>query len=230
MGLRYSYRFFMKADQVTSTLKALPPYLDEKSGQRVRTALPWRPATDLIITSLSGSETIFRSGVDWNLGATEERDKAMQGWIEDCLTFLIPKDEALRAYEADTWENAGIPPSPSPSTHMGCIYINIMAGENYAVVDFTAATSNMSLAFERSKNVRRHFVTLAGKSNALAMYLDTDMEPEADRLLYPDGRKMRWLNWDDFSLVEQEQERHPKLYLCDVDAGVLDFLLSARLV
>lgn len=246
MGLNYSYWYFMEVGQVSPTLELLLPNLDTHSRQKLRHSLPWHPVNETKIISRSGKETVFRCGIrpkpgfpaEWDDDEKEGWDQPRVEFMWNCFSLLVQKDgdEALSVYATEY----PVPLGSDQTASIGCVWTHVVTGERYAVIQFTAATSDMSRLFERSQNIRAIFVNLAEKSKVLAMQLDTEdldenyqaMAPDTfynmAYLLYPEDRKIRWLGPDDF-LAEPQSQQNSKLFSYDVDAMVLAFLQSAGL-
>lgn len=84
-----------------------------------------------------------------------------------CLSFCFPLDAKLIE------DGAFVVDEPFPHAQVGCIWSEFLFGEKFVYLQAVAATTGMSLLFERSPSIRRTFVEIAEEAGArLAMFDD----------------------------------------------------------
>ncbi|WP_329367436.1 hypothetical protein OG896_20480 [Streptomyces sp. NBC_00669] len=185
MGLDYSYEIFVPARNVARTLAALAE-LAPRTGRvpPLEVTLPGGVPLVVPFTSNFASEP-----VDCSAGGTLDLD----------TTIMFGVDDPVRAYMEGGGRAPGPEPGPGPGPDglgragIGYIYLTVRFTSaphpRYAVLEFTAATSRMSVMFERSASVRTVFTGLAAAGGGACCVLDT--ESDALQVCWLNGRTLR---------------------------------------
>jgi hypothetical protein len=212
VGLRYAFNLVTRADAVDELLRELATHLQAEDRERLIAQVPWRAAIERDLVWGSGHPVSNRQGIrdiaaDADLG---ERPNDL------CLCFDFPPDSALERYAA------GDPiRRPTTGVLVGCVWTKLHVGECYALLVATAASSDMSVLFERSASVRNVWSQLAERSGAFAVFLDTEQAYEW-ALLWPEPRSVCQVNADGYWSGDFENLR--------VDAYCEEMLRAARVV
>ncbi|BCJ42651.1 hypothetical protein GCM10010168_06070 [Actinoplanes ianthinogenes] len=155
MGLDYAYEIHLPATRVRRALEAVvdlaPP------GEKAATPVLLPGGARLTVPFTSN----FRGDpVDCSDGRTLNLDTS--------LMFEVGDDEIREFLDEPGGDRAAI----------GYIYLTVFfeggRRPGYAKLDFTAATTGMSLLFERSPSVRRLFTGLAEEAGAACCLLDKE--------------------------------------------------------
>ncbi|MGW5425103.1 hypothetical protein [Streptomyces sp. NPDC003943] len=162
MGLDYSYEIFMPRRSVVRALT------------RLAELAPQGRETPLLPVILPGGERLlvpftskFKSEpVDCSAGGTLELD----------TSIMVGVDEAVREFflrDVDRVDERGRVP-------VGYIYLTVRFSPawhpDFASLQFTAATSNMSRMFVQSANVRKMFTDLTAVAGGVCCLLDTETD------------------------------------------------------
>ncbi|MFB6954632.1 hypothetical protein ACFCXP_33845 [Streptomyces niveus] len=162
MGLDYGYEIFVPArnvDRALTALTELAPRTDRVPPLTV--TLPGGAQLVVPFTSNFTSEPVDRSA-----GGTLELDTAI----------MFGVDDAVREYV----EDRDLPRDAHGRVQIGYIYLTVRFAPaqhpDYAVLEFTAATSGMSRMFERSAAVREVFTDLTAAAGGVCCLLDTESD------------------------------------------------------
>lgn len=180
MGLNYAFLLLCAADRVDAVLGEIAGMADEETAERIRASLPWQPAETLEAASAEGRTVRLRLGA-----------KGLEPHGPDCLSLRFAADAELLEYARDDlprepgpWWKLGIaspPPLPEVETvDVGCIFLAVTAGERYAEVELSAATTRMSVLFSRSASVRAAMSGIVERAGGLVALFDDeshDFEP-----------------------------------------------------
>jgi hypothetical protein len=160
-------------------LEKLSAVLTEDDRLRMQRCLPWEPEIER-----------YRYQADKNLEFRESlgirgcRSMNEENENDYCLTMCFKRDKVLQEYEAKYHMD--------PSRELlvlGCVWTSVRAGNQFAAIASTAATTEMSLLFNRSPQIKRTWMNLAQGMKAIALFFDRE---EGDRwnLIYPAKRKV----------------------------------------
>ncbi|MCC9309576.1 hypothetical protein LN042_21280 [Kitasatospora sp. RB6PN24] len=172
MGLDYSYEVFTPAQNVARALAAL-----------VELAPRHRRNTPLAVTLPSGDRLVlpFTSGFK-----SDPVDCSSSGRLELDTSIMVGVDDAVREFE----EGRDLELDELGRVPIGYVYLTVRFAPamhpHYASLEFTAATTGMSLMFERSASMRAVFTGLTAASGGVCCLLDT----ESDTF----QKEMCWLN------------------------------------
>ncbi|MEV7524592.1 hypothetical protein [Streptomyces sp. NPDC091371] len=161
MGIDYSYEIFVPARNVARALTELAE-LAPRTGRRPRVAvtLPGGDQVVLPFTSHFKSEP-----VDCSTSSTLDLDTTIMFGVDD--------DAMRELSESHDWKR-----DERGRLAIGYIYLTVRFASwwhpGYASLDFTAAATGMSLAFERSANIRGVFTSLTAASGGVCCVLDTE--------------------------------------------------------
>jgi hypothetical protein len=171
MGLDYRYEIFIPAqnvDRALTELAALAPVTSRRP-----------PIT---VTLPGGDQIVLPFTSDYK---SEPVDCSTSGSLDLDTTIMVGvDDDAIREFsEPHDWQRAECGRIP-----VGYVYLTVRFATKwhpgYASLDFTAATTGMSLAFARSESIRAVFIDLTAASGGVCCVLDTE---EATR-------QICWLN------------------------------------
>ena len=153
MGLDYAYELIAARESADRLVRALRDRLVAEDRAR------------LLATLQSG----LAGAVDHVERDVFERQLFQQGAKELCLSFLFPEDEPLALFANDLAPVDG-------RVQVGCVWTTIECGSEYVLLRATAATSSMSLLFERSRSVRSTFCEAGRTGGALLVLFDDERE------------------------------------------------------
>jgi hypothetical protein len=189
MGLNYSFVLITEPKKIDLALRELACFACERDAARINAAIPWKPEIQHDVVWGSGEAIRQYQGIG---GPKEESER---GGNDYC--FLFQPDPALEAYE----KGLGLYFLDRFREHdkivVGCLWTSLHVGQQYALFEFTAATSHISRLFLASKNVKDAFVALAARSESTALFLDSEDAYEWF-LLYPQARLTAMPNKDCF--------------------------------
>ncbi|MDX2646763.1 hypothetical protein PV341_24970 [Streptomyces sp. PA03-1a] len=175
MGLDYTYEIVLPGRNVAAALAEL-----------VQLAPPASQVPPLTVT-LPGGEGIvvpftshFRS---------EPVDCSGSGTLGLDTSIMFGVDDAVRAF----LEDRDPEPDALGRVPIGYVYLTVRFAPalhpHYATLEFTAATTRMSLMFERSASVRSVFTGLTAAAGGVCCLLDT--ETGIHRMDWLNGRPVR---------------------------------------
>ncbi|MEU1520453.1 hypothetical protein ABZ490_51605 [Streptomyces sp. NPDC005811] len=170
MGFDYSYEIFIPARNVARALTELAELAPTTGRQpTIPVTLPGGDQVVLPFTSHFKSEP-----VDCSTSRTLDLD----------TTIVFGVDDAVREFLGTHHRE----PDERGRVAIGYIYLTVRFATrwhpDYASLDFTAATTGMSLAFERSASIRAVFNGLTAASGGVCCVLDTERAT----------RQICWLN------------------------------------
>ncbi|GAA2750742.1 hypothetical protein [Kitasatospora cinereorecta] len=198
MGLDYSYEIFTPARNVTRALAELV-----QLAPRPRRKPPLTltiPGGDRLVVPFTSH---FRSDpVDCSAGGTLELDTSLVVGVDDAVRESVEG----HGFELDELGRAAI----------GYIYLTVRFAPaehpRYASLQFTAATTGMSLMFEQSASVRAVFTGLAAASGGVCCVLDTEIDTV--ELCWLNGRSAqetvpgpRFADWSDVVATWPDQDQ-----------------------
>ncbi|MGW5680200.1 hypothetical protein ACWEV4_34965, partial [Streptomyces sp. NPDC003860] len=162
MGLDYSYEIFMPPRNVVSALTRL-----------AELAPPGHDVPQLPVTLPGGERLIVPFTSNF---ASEPVDSSVDGSLELDTSILIGVDDAIREFflrDSDGVDERG-------RVSVGYIYLTVRFSPawhpNFASLQFTAATSDMSRMFVKSTSVRKVFTDLTAATGGVCCLLDTETE------------------------------------------------------
>lgn len=178
MGLDYSFEMVLRKHDLNEALEALCKHLCNSDRLRLLDCIPWAPEVE---KHRSGKgKNVFKEC----LGIRGFRSMKVEDENDYCLSMLFKRDKILREYEADYNYD-----SQSDKVAIGCIWTSIYTGQKLAVITFAAATTNMSLLFQRSPEIQKTWDELVMETNSLALFFDTE-EGDEWYLLFPRKKKV----------------------------------------
>jgi hypothetical protein len=175
MGLDYTYEIFIPSGNVAKALVELaylaPP---RNSGTPLQVTLPGGERLALPFTSHFKSDPVEASA---------------DGTLDLDTSILMPVDDVMRA--CYLWTDREC--DALGRTAIGYIYLTVRFASwrhpDFAVLEFTAATTGMSKMFELSPNTRRVFTDLTAASGGVCCLLDK--ETEVFDVCWLDGEPVR---------------------------------------
>lgn len=171
MGIDYSYEIFVPARNVARALTELAE-LAPRTGRRPPTTVTL-PGGDRVVLPFTSN---FKSEpVDCSTSSTLDLDTTIMFGADD--------DAMRELCEIHDWDR-----DERGRLAIGYMYLTVTFSTrwhpDYASLDFTAAVTGMSLAFERSATIRGVFTGLAAASGGVCCVLDTEKAT----------RQICWLN------------------------------------
>ena len=139
MGLDYCFESIVRRDSIGQFAAALASHLTPDDGNLLIDALRRDPERLMELAKLPDFEK----------------------YSQLCLTFLFEPDESIDDYEA----NYRLSDPVTGRVAVGCVWTSFYLGGRFVRSRFTAATSAMSIVFERSSNVRKGGVSSNGTEN-----------------------------------------------------------------
>ncbi|MFF2045545.1 hypothetical protein ACFVVX_34515 [Kitasatospora sp. NPDC058170] len=163
MGIDYSYEIFVPAQNVARALSELAE-LAPRTGRRSQTTVTL-PGGDQVVLPFTSK---FKSGpVDCSTSSTLDLDTTIMFGVDDDTMREL---SGIHEWERDERGRVAI----------GYIYLTVRFASwlhpDYASLDFTAAVTDMSLAFERSASIREVFTDLTAASGGVCCVLDTEKD------------------------------------------------------
>ncbi|GAA2154899.1 hypothetical protein GCM10009760_54300 [Kitasatospora kazusensis] len=160
MGLDYSYEIFMPPQNVAKALTRLAELAPQgHDTPPLRVTLPGGEQLIVPFTSKFKSEPVDRSA-----GGTLELDTSIVIGVDDAMREFFLRD-------SDRIDESGQVP-------VGYIYLTVCFKPawhpDFASLQFTAASSDMSRMFEQSASVRKVFTDLTAAAGGVCCLLDTE--------------------------------------------------------
>ncbi len=162
MGLDYSYEIFMPPRNVVRALTRLAELAPQgRNTPPLPVTLPGGEQLIVPFTSKYKSEP-----VDCSAGGTLELDTSIMIDVDDAMREFLLRD-------VDRVDELG-------RVSVGYIYLTVWFSPawhpNFASLQFTAATSDMSRMFEQSASVRKVFTDLTAAAGGACCLLDTETD------------------------------------------------------
>lgn len=179
MGLDYSYEIYVPAGNVVRALTALA---EQAAGFNPPLEVTLPGGERLLMPFTSRFKT---DPVEWSAGGRLS--------LDTCI--MVDADGVVQEYKGDDdfRDDLG-------RARIGYVYLTAEYDANldnrYVSLSFTAATTSMSLLFEKSASVRRAFTDLTAASGGVCCLLDKETE----------GWELVWLNGEE--LREPRPIRH----------------------
>lgn len=161
MGLDYSYEIFMRPGNIARALTRLAELAPRsRNTPPLRLTLPGGEQLTVPFTSKFKSEP-----VDCSTGTNLDLDTVLMTDVDDAVREYHPLREGTEIDEKGR-------------VSVGYIYLTVYFAPawhpDFASLQFTAATSDMSRMFERSMSVRKMFTDLTADSGGVCCLLDTE--------------------------------------------------------
>lgn len=162
MGIDYSLCLIAKREDSHSLLDNLCVHLDSRSRDRIATK-KWFPESENRRTTLIGTHDVDARGIAGMQLADGESSNSY------CLSLQVQIERDFEPLLADhrfkCFERPG---------SFGCMWTSIFAGNDYVLLEMTAATSEMSRVLQKSEAIHAIWIELAKNSNALFSYIDIE--------------------------------------------------------
>ncbi len=155
MGLCYAYELIAELQSADRLVRAVCEHLVPDDRTRLLDAL-----------GLGMADVMERVQRD-----DFERQLFARGGKDICLSFLFAVDEHLTQYA-----NESSLASVDGRVQVGCVWTSVECGNRFALVRAIAATTGMSLLFERSTSVRKTFIDAGQSGGALLVTFDDERE------------------------------------------------------
>ena len=162
MGIAYSLCLVIKREDSDLLLDKLCALLDSPSRDRIGSR-KWSLESEVKRTTLIGTSDIDARGIAGIQLAESETSNSY------CLSLQIQLERELESLIPDhkfmCFERPGA---------FGCMWTSIYAGNQYVLLEMTAATSGMSRVLQQSQAIHTAWIELAKKANAMFAYIDTE--------------------------------------------------------
>jgi len=166
MGLDYSFELIAERQDADRLIRSLAEHLTPNNRERLLACLPF---TDLMLRNIRRNEfeqSLFEKHGDEHI----------------CLSFLFPLDDRLVEYA----QSSPIQPH-NGQLQVGCVWSSIRCGTHFIAFRAAAATTAMSLLFEKSQSVRATFAKI-GQDGGAKLVLFND-EQQSHVAIWPcEGR------------------------------------------
>lgn len=192
MGLDYSIDLLIPADRVEALLLATADVALRRTKRAVArpewgkarvvprgAPLPSLEETDefekpLVVHLPSGARALLPFTHRFE---TDPVTLAPGGYGLDLDTVLaFPLDDALRRYKADTDSGKDMEKDGRRYLSVGYIYLTVHLGQRYALFEYTAATTRMSLLFRESRSIHSVFLDLLARAGGGAGLIDVETD------------------------------------------------------
>ena len=157
MGLDYSFILVTDLERADMLIRELANHLDAEGRQRLSSCLPY------------DAQVGFRSV---RRGEFEQSLFDKHGIQDLCFSFLFPTDVDLLKYAADQSREV-----QDGKLSVGCVWCSIRSEQRFLAFSATAATTAMSLLFERSAAVKATFADIGRRAGASLVMLDDERPP-----------------------------------------------------
>lgn len=171
MGLNYSLCAVYRKARAEGMLQDLSEFLDRESRQRIQT-LRWAPHKEKIRQTLIGTKDVDGHGID---GLELREHESINHY---CFSLLIPLEAELEKQFPDH----GFPRFEK-AYKFGCMWASVYSGQEYVLLQMTAATTAMSRILGDSRVIQEKWAEFARKSEAVVAYLD--LEVQVTKQLFP---------------------------------------------
>jgi hypothetical protein len=194
MGVRYSLNLLTRRNECDSLLAEFSSLLDDEGQARLR-QLTWSPESEVRRRTLIGTDDIDARGIAGLPLAKHEFSNS------HCFSLLVQLELGLASLVGDhglkCFGQAG---------SFGCLWTSIFAGEEFLLLQVTAATSGMSRVLERSEVIQDTWAELARKVRATFAYVDVEdrtamkLYPRFGDLYLPDTETLAFVGDERFSI------------------------------
>jgi hypothetical protein len=179
LGLDYSFIVVLSRSELSFALEKLCTVLYEEDRLRMQRCLPWEPEVERYQYQVDKGR-----GFRECLGIRSYRLMKEEYENDYCLTMCFKRDKVIGEYEDQYNMNR-----KHDMIMLGCIWTSVYAGNRFAAITSTAATTGMSLLFQRSPSIKKTWTGLAQKMKAIALFFDQE-EGDQWNLIYPARRKV----------------------------------------
>lgn len=193
MGIRYSLCLITKRQDADLLLAKLGELLDAESRARIGSK-KWSPESEERRTTVIETSDIDARGI-----AGFRTDGESPNLY--CLSLQIQLERELESFVRDHHLRCFDRPGA-----FGCMWTSVFAGDQYALLQMTAATSGMSRVLQRSEEIHFAWFELERKANALFAYVDIEEKiaiqlfPFRGELRLPDYEPLAFEGDDHFSV------------------------------
>jgi hypothetical protein len=164
MGRNVSLCLITRRAAADSLLRNFSGILDD-AGRRRLGSCRWLPETEICRTTADGRSERYASGIS---GLARCDYDAANSY---CFSFHVQMERELEeSFDEQDFDCFAQPGS------FGCMWTSLYAGEQFLLLQCTAASSRMSDAIEHSKTIRDLWVRLARDSHAVFAYIDLEHE------------------------------------------------------
>lgn len=168
MGFDYSFILVTDLRRADALIREVADRLDCPGRERLLSCLPYAAET--------GLKSVRR-------GEFEQRLFDKHGIQSLCLSFLFWLDAELLRYAADQ------PRQPQDGKlPVGCVWCSIKSEERFLAFRATAATTAMSLLFEKSPSVKATFAEIGRRAGASLVIFDDEQPPSTIGIMPDIGR------------------------------------------
>ena len=185
MGLNYSFEFISKTENRLKLLEAFSKRLSKDCRDKFGSFDKYEPEYEDLITDSWEEIYIIKMGIKLfgNKGDYINNNSY-------CFSILPEIDESVESY----FSNSGYTPDRENGRLLiGCAWTSLYVGEENVLLEVTAATSNMSRLFEKSKSIHKLCSDIAEEAENTSVFLDKENQlywwqifPESKKFIKPD--------------------------------------------
>ncbi len=171
MGLDYSLCAIFRRTGAEGILKDLSLLLDEESRRRIE-ELTWSPREEKLRQTLIGTMEVDGRGI------SELQPEEDENGNYFCFSLLIQLETEMEKHLIDhnfqCFGKAG---------QFGCMWTSLFCGQEYVLLQMTAATTPMSITLRESQAIQEKWTGFAKTAEAIVAYLD--IEDRVAKQLFP---------------------------------------------
>ncbi len=188
MGINYSLCIVAKRDQTTGLLASLAEHLSACSRARLPNG-GWKPETEVRRTTRIGTTEVDARGI---AGVLPEEREVCNHY---CLSFEVHLEREVEAYVPDHRFRCFERPDS-----FGCMWTSVFAGDEFVLLEMTAATSRMSRVIQHSETIHKMWIDIARRSHSIFAYIDIEerdaiqLFPAVGHLWLPDIETLAFEN------------------------------------
>ena len=171
MGIDYSLCLIVARKKSGNLLAHLSELLTNDCQVRLH-KLSWSPESELRRNTAIGTSEIDARGIS---GFERMGSDAPNSY---CLSLHVQLEPAMKELLGDNGFNCFDQPGA-----FGCMWTSVYAGDEYILLEMTAATSRMSRVLQKSNVVQSAWKKLAEATDAIFAYVD--LEDETALQLFP---------------------------------------------
>jgi hypothetical protein len=163
MGLDYSFNLFVRDEELPLLLRSLQPLIEPVRPSNERAGADSAQLRATLVVDGQAIDLACTSGFEG--GSIVELERGPQSAML-VLSINVPWEEELWV-DFDDWDDGR-------TVSIGCMFATITRWARTSLVEFVAATTQMSLHFQRSASIRRTFAALAERCGAELVVLDLE--------------------------------------------------------
>ena len=163
MGRYYSLEFITKTENLLKLLQAFSKRLSEGDRERFKDFDLYEPAYEETISDNCGNKSTIKHGLKFiNIGEFEDKNYYCFSLVSEIDEGIINNFPGYKKYIENN------------KLSIGCAWTSLYVGENNVLLKVDAASTNISLIFEESKNIHKLCSDIAEEVGNTKVYLDKE--------------------------------------------------------